>query len=447
MTSFEPKRALAQSQHFHNGARDQGLVLLAIAVSGNQAFMTGPYFRQELSLLFCFSLVVLRLLSGPSKTFLRGDVVVLILSFLFISFWQAISLNYFAYLTIGGLLVKLVIAAGIVISVPRFRVVFISVMSMLAGLSLIIHIPTIAAYLVGINVFEQVGFIADLVGADPPGTNPKHNILIHNFMGPEHYLRNSGMFWEPGAFAGYLILALILLSTVSDEISASRIRLYRNICVAGVISTLSTTGYIALPLALLSIQISGRSIRNDPVGRGLIILSSSIILIPIGFYLWEIDFIGPKIAELYERAVKQEAGWELSRFGSIMFDWEYIRERPVFGWGQSLATQFSLHPKLAARMELGNGFTGFMRQMGLIGMAIFLVATARAFHKLGLKTENVVLTMIVLIALLNGEYYLTYPIFLALQFLHLDRLRPFIRERCNSAASRHSLNPIRPASH
>jgi hypothetical protein len=46
-----------------------------------------------------------------------------------------------------------------------------------------------------------------------------HNFFYHYKLEGLNYFRNSGPFWEPGAFAGYLVLALFLILRDFDKIN------------------------------------------------------------------------------------------------------------------------------------------------------------------------------------------------------------------------------------
>ncbi|MHB1017746.1 MAG: hypothetical protein ACYC2X_07680 [Coriobacteriia bacterium] len=80
----------------------------------------------------------------------------------------------------------------------------------------------------------------------PMGTTSHYNYLIFFYpsLWPGILVRNQGLFWEPGLFASFLILALVL------EIHYRSVpRLLKIVVlVAGVLSTSSTSGILMLPL-------------------------------------------------------------------------------------------------------------------------------------------------------------------------------------------------------
>lgn len=76
------------------------------------------------------------------------------------------------------------------------------------------------------------------------------------------FARNSGPFWEPGAFQGFLILGLLFILHVNKEMSFKRIKLV--LLGITIITTNSTTGYILLLLIVVAFY---RKIENVFVGN------------------------------------------------------------------------------------------------------------------------------------------------------------------------------------
>lgn len=406
------------------GKIDYFLVLLFVNLSGNQALITGA--RKEAILLFSLVLVFLRMVQ--KRRLLLPWFLAVAAAFTILLLLQALALNFFSLSTILGFLVKLTIAAGVVSTVPYFRIVYIRVMVWLAFLSFIFHLPTILAGWLGVRLYEFFRPLAALVGAESSGVNERINIGLHNFMGGEHIYRNAGVFWEPGAFSGYLILALLLLATFKQDLPAKLIKRWRMILAVAVLSTLSTTGYLMLPLALFAFQLVDETYHPNLGKQLLQFIGVAVVFVPLAFYIWNLDFFGPKIIALYERAVFQEAGWQLSRFGTVLFDWEYIRQRPFLGWGQNNETQFYLHPDLEG-FALGNGLTGFLRQMGLIGFGIFLLAYWLALGRIGITNLTRLWIVAVTVLQLNGEMFLLYPVYLSLMFIGFDKSFPTINRQ------------------
>ena len=74
-------------------------------------------------------------------------------------------------------------------------------------------------------------------------------------------MRNSGMFWEPGAFAGYLLLALIFIVLKNQKFSLGIYRKEGFLVLLGLLSTLSTTGYIVLSVFIFLYILQNYRVR------------------------------------------------------------------------------------------------------------------------------------------------------------------------------------------
>ncbi|MDD9148846.1 hypothetical protein OYT88_09815 [Sporolactobacillus sp. CQH2019] len=66
------------------------------------------------------------------------------------------------------------------------------------------------------------------------------------------YNRNSGPFWEPGAFLGFIMIAFFMLLYECDEKELKHRKLYFVLFVITMLTTQSTTGYILMILIFLS---------------------------------------------------------------------------------------------------------------------------------------------------------------------------------------------------
>ncbi len=395
---------------------DYLIVFWCINLSGNLAFISAG--RQEPLLVLTALALMVRLIS---HSLLTNKAILAIAVFNAVIFtYQTIQTEFFAGVTIAGFYVRLVIAAATVATVSAFRFIYVRLMVWTVLLSLIFYVPAVMLGMVGVDIADIFRPLAKIMGAESQGVNERINILVHNFMSGEHKFRNSGIFWEPGAFSGYLTLALILLATIHNKLPQKIVTRWAAILTLGICTTLSTTGIICLPLAWMTFKIfkfeEGKDVRKEVQWIPVVLL----IMIPVGLYVWNLEHVGPKIIELYERAVQKEAGWELSRIGSVIFDWEYIRANPLFGWGQNNTTQFSLHDGFTD-FRLGNGFTGYIRQLGLLGMGLLIISTYAGLRILKVPAFTSFWTILVICVLLNGQYFLNYPIFNALYFIGLER--------------------------
>jgi hypothetical protein len=345
------------------------------------------------------------------------------LAFALLFTFQTVQLSFFAVVTILGFLTKLFIAAATMETVRNFRFAFVRCMVWITKLSLFFYVPVLLASFVNVPLHRLFQPFADFVGVAQYGVLERVNIGLYNFQTGENLTRNAAFFWEPGAFSGYLVLALLFLATLRADLPGRLRRRWGIWLVLGIVTSQSSAGLITLPFVLVLFLISHRMTLQAVANNAFRIGVALAVLVPLSVFVWQLDFVGSKISELYSRAVFQEKGWELSRFGSILFDWAYITERPILGWGQNNATQFALSPGLD-RMALGNGFSGYVRQLGLFGLTILLVSLWAGLRQCRLGPRTSAWFVFVVLLILNGQYFMDYPLFLGLHFLGARAARP-----------------------
>ncbi len=417
---------------------DQLLVFLLLADSGNpglQVLMGGP------ENLHVVTLVALLLILG----FRRGVrisplLAVPLLIFGAILAAQGLSFEFFPRITVMGFMVKLAIAGIVCLLVPRFSLAFVRVMGVLCGVSLLFWIlGFVGPWQALVSAHALRGSGADLY--------PRFGIIVHTYVtGPEGFAtRNGGMFWEPGAFAGYLNLALILLACQRRVLASRTYVRYLVLFTAGVLSTQSTAGYLALlgaygvggltamPKGALRLPV-GEKRWNWLPAAGVILLAAGLLV------MWNrVDFLGPKIRRQYEQAVSQSSSrWYMTRFGTVVLDWKYIRRRPLTGWGLHDRTRWALDGGIYQDRGsgLGNDLSGFTARFGVLGMLTFVGLTFLGFQKLTGGTRWVSLAAVgTTLLILNGEAFLEHPAFLSLMFPALVSAGLAPRRRWDAMAS------------
>lgn len=220
-------------------------------------------------------------------------------------------------------------------------------------------------------------------------------------------MRNCGMFWEPGAFQGYLMLVpLMYISNLREFYRENKITCY--VLIAALLTTFSTTGYVAFItlIVLISLQYS----RNIFVKIAI----APILVIGIIYAFSTFDFLGDKISGELNNAKEISTG-EISwtRMGSAQIDLWSIQRHPFVGNGFVMDQKY---PGLGELMNgAGNGFTGAVNSFGIPLFLIFLFFVYRTAPSVS-KYEKVVFLLIYTM-LLNGEYFLNYPLFWAMPFI------------------------------
>jgi hypothetical protein len=304
-----------------------------------------------------------------------------------------------------GFLVRVAIALLAVRLVPGFYRHFVSVMVGLSLISVAFYLPVLC----GVDLPRLLSpFRVPLEGTEI------FHIGIHNFHTPETASRNSGMFGEPGMFAGYLCLAMLLMFYDHACFSVKRLV----ILVVALLSTLSTTGYVALvPIAVYAtLSRRVRSGGRVQYWRALPVLVGICAVAGVGYAT--IPFVGDKISHQLETAQRSDEGARINRIGNLMFDLDYIKARPLFGWSPRHATRSVADADIEeVAAGQGNGLSGFAVKFGLLGLGTFMWG---AYGVLARRERSVVLALTALVVvtiILTGEQFLNAPFFMTLMFL------------------------------
>lgn len=250
-----------------------------------------------------------------------------------------------------------------------------------------------------------------------PGEPPSEifsNCLIFTYTKELHDYRNSGFVWEPGGFGCFLIITL-LLNLFINKFKFDRSSI---ILIIGVITTVSTTAYLALLIILFMVY----RFRNRKINFGIILMIPLLVLIMI-----KTPFIGEKIVALYSSDMdklenidhlsryydKIEMQMRLNRFASIAYIYNLFGHKLILG----VSNMYDELMNKVYSVNISNGIMDFMAKYGVVGFLYLMNCYAR-FCKRNVKyIECVVYCLLVIVVLGFGSPILTTPI--ALMFLFL----------------------------
>jgi O-antigen ligase len=306
---------------------------------------------------------------------------------------------------------------AVVIIAADFAHTYVVTMVGLSLLSFAFWIPEYIASWFGIRFHNLFAALASRLG---PQTE-NWSLGFHTYMtNPDEIRRNAGIFWEPGAFAGYLIIALLILAAVRPSLTRKQHLAALCIFTGALLSTFSTAGYIAYPITLL-LNFDWRGMNRKHRARLALIAFATAPLVILGssYAFVKLDFLQAKIRHQITTVERQGQGWRINRLGTLVFDWEYISERPLTGWGINQKTRFALHPWVADDSNgTGNGMSNFIASFGVIGFGTFLLGLGRGARRLAGRSPGYVLGFVAATLLvLQGESFLNCPVFLGLMFL------------------------------
>jgi hypothetical protein len=345
---------------------------------------------------------------------------------------QALSFNFFPLVTIAGFIISLFIGFASVRLVNNFPHIYISVMYLICIVSLCFYVPE--------QIFQAVGhdfasfftpavyLIREVFSLPCTVHNCDAHIIVYNFEDPREVHTNAGFFWESGAFAGYILLALIFLGLKKDSYAKQFYMTRFLVMMVTLFTTLSTMGFVVCPVVLI--------LHYRPIGKTVIenlgLLSIAVLASPLLIYgtirTWNLDMMGPKIIHQYELAASRADAPRLTRgrLGGFLFDWKYIKRRPIFGWGLHPRTLFALdfQELSVSSQKIGNGLSGFVHRFGLLGFGVFIVAAWKGLHILsGNNFFRSFLAVAAIPLMLIGQHYLNGPLFLGLMFLGKSRCK------------------------
>lgn len=324
--------------------------------------------------------------------------------FVVLTYIQLTTFNVFPQRTLFGFFSKIIIAYVIIKLVNRsFIGNYVNLMFIITLISFLFWIPSFLSNQLRNFVTAAAPF--NVVGFDYPSY-----IIYQTNMGDVGELaRNCGPYWEPGAFAGFLIIALIFNHIKSQNLNNRK----SLVLIAGVLSTFSTTAYIALFLFIVLMIVKYRS----PVRTALFL----IIIIPISIYAFqELPFLKDKISDQIEVSESDVSiSRHRNRFTSAIIDLEDFKEYPLSGRGKYDETRFDIGVKATNR---NNGTTDLLVMYGLVGFIIYFTYYFISFRSIvkfyNRKNKLLPVIFVVLILVIGfSENYFLLPFFWGLCFL------------------------------
>lgn len=130
------------------------------------------------------------------------------------------------------------------------------------------------------------------------------------------FFRNCGPFFEPGLFASYLTIAIILNLSFTKSLFDKK----NSILVIALLTTFSSAGYVSFALIVFYVTLFS---KNTFV-KVLYLLAILILWQPI----MNLDFMSDKIS----KNMSQSSDRTDSRFGAILYHSEKVVESPIIGF-------------------------------------------------------------------------------------------------------------------
>ena len=333
-----------ESDGFARQFWDYTLVFLLVATSGITYF----YYNEQYIII---GLVLSLLVSLARRTLekINSKFILIIMVFVIIQVIQGYYFDNFTVKSIMGTVVRFGFAYFVVKTVgQKFVPVFINLIVVFSIISLVFYVvfffPSLTNKLVSHAISSPLFPLKNQEYAFTP------NYILVTF-NQYQQLRNSGPFWEPGAFAVFLNIAILF-----NMMSGKKLFDYKNIIfIIALITTLSTAGYLALFVIITSVYLI-----VNPNLKKVFIMIPTIVLFTV--FIINMPFLLPKIKDNVIVAENDNS----SRFGSAYSDYQLIYKNPLIGYGKDISNKFGTTYWNLKTMHRNNGITNFMTEWGLI---------------------------------------------------------------------------------
>lgn len=236
-----------------------------------------------------------------------------------------------------------------------------------------------------------------------------HTILIYNTLKKSDEIRNCGMFWEPGAFQGFIMVAFLLYIDKLKELWMQNRRSVI-ILILAILSTFSTTGYVVFFSFVVLYFFT--SYRSNLLFKVLSIVVIGFVFVPL---IWNQDFIGEKITSQFENAqMVDESTVSWSRAGQMELDKINIARHPIIGNGHLLESRYG---KFIGKEMTGggNGFTSAINEMGILFIICYFILIFKNLRNY--TSSQKIIFIIICVLLLNGEAFLNHMLFWCFLFI------------------------------
>jgi hypothetical protein len=235
------------------------------------------------------------------------------------------------------------------------------------------------------------------------------HIIIYNFHGYKYektvtealqMIRNSGPFWEPGVFMGFLMCALFFLYLTEGTIKNKKGLVF----IIAIITTFSTTGYIALIVGL-------SVLLKEEYKRFKWVIIPLFLLISV-YSFFNLAFLNNKIQSESKRDDDK------SRFGAAQRDLLFFYDKPIIGNGRSKDTEYG---QAISEGIATNGLTTSLATMGILYYLLTSLFFIFSLKKMGefYNRKSMMMLYVVYTLLSFSEVYFMLPMFMGLSFLYI----------------------------
>lgn len=383
------------------------LVAWITVCSGSQHFRIYNSFFTNIFLLVMAVLYFFKWKKITQNNFIRLGTIGI---FMGISTFSGIYINHFQFNLNDSMIfciscIVLVILQS-TMTVEDFKRKYIYFMTIETILSLICFV--LVTYL---NFDNLPGYYERIVHYSEHGYNivyltPYYTmgwLSTHGYFG-----RNAGMFWEPGAHAVYLNIAILFIfNGALDNIKHRKKYTILGVLMLGTLSTMSTTGYITLVICIAFLIFQKPPKWNTR--------KKFFIIMIVVFFTILVALFGSVFDKLIYRN---------GSFGTRLNDTASGLSVACQNWfiGKGMFVNITDELKNVGIMSMSNGIVSLLIRIGFPMMTLYLGALYKGIKRL-FQVSGISLFCVELIFLLFmcSESLCTYPIFISLLFFWRDK--------------------------
>lgn len=392
--------------HFSSFKRiDYILVFLLLAISGNPYICYWNLSSLMLLIFLCARFlvkqhgkIIIRNALLQIKSYIGAFILLFCAQYLLCDDISIVTqINYIFKILCGSLF--------FIIYGENFRLLYLKVIVFIAIVSLFFY-PLVMSGLTIPNIFGT--------GIGQDGSNSLHTIIVYNYNTEFNFARNCGMFWEPGCYACYLCLTpLLFIDNLKLFVHDNKKSVI--ILVLALLTTQSTTGFLTFSLLMFMILSKTNRYLGPLIAFVVILIIFSSDVVVDKFARDTMTIEGLKLGQKLDYQGYESA----NRLGTVFFLFPFFMIHPFIGNGLNTEAMFSsVKFLITEKLGLGNGFMIYLVQVGVIGCAMYL---GKLWKNWNVGKHEKLFASIVILALLQGEPLLMYPIFIGLPFLTFKR--------------------------
>lgn len=226
-------------------------------------------------------------------------------------------------------------------------------------------------------------------------------------------IRNQGLFLEPGLFAAYLILALVLHILYESKISIVRV-----IVITFTIFTTQSSAGIILLIIVVLLLILRNSGEMGKIKQGMIVcLGTGICFLGLS----QNEYLSAKWLGGIQGAIDKISGQSVnvvSRQNSPLINLKIFSNYPIFGAGYQNATNIyvNLRNSLGTVDSQTSTTTYHLAAIGIAGIVFSIVVLIGILHLKKFNLASRILLLVLFFSLINVEPYSGLLIYYILLF-------------------------------